>query len=242
MKALFHTSFCGSTLLASILSEVSPVLTEPSWTHDTITEKSCKIDFSKQKTKEIIKYPSALCHGIPYYNGKVVFIYRSLVEHILYLKYIRKTIVNYEYYDYFQLTKHPKLVGEKFETPVEKSIFLWLNRIMWSLEKSDVFYIHSEYFFKNKEKSTKEVCDFFDLSQPRDFGISSFHVKKAGLNHNDRYLNTSNLPVKDVVGPSYGSLRGMEAKFFPAGRETLNWIGANSNLLDPLYKKDIKVI
>ena len=75
--SIFHTSQCGSTLLATLLKEKKITYSEPPW--------SCRIDMLNILSAEdetIVKYPSfasLVCRILP---GKKVFIFRGLNDHL----------------------------------------------------------------------------------------------------------------------------------------------------------------
>jgi hypothetical protein len=85
MKLIYHTSHCGSTLLAALLSIVNQeTYSEPNIFHSAIKNGvyelnlECFIDNST-----IIKIPSGMCHSAIQYDVKKVFLYRSLEEHLV---------------------------------------------------------------------------------------------------------------------------------------------------------------
>ena len=93
--SIFHTSHCGSTLLAALLSQSLPTITEPRWSHQIKNHKS-KEDIKKHIESNLIdgqltKYSSAYTHVAPLVSGKKVFVYRKLNHHL------QKMVSNPEY-------------------------------------------------------------------------------------------------------------------------------------------------
>jgi len=82
---IFHTSHSGSTLLAYLLKNFCDVYTEPKWTHEMIDNHSSteylQENLDQYKTG-IIKFPSEFCYMAPQLNGKKIFLYRDLKNHL----------------------------------------------------------------------------------------------------------------------------------------------------------------
>ena len=80
--SIFHTSFCGSTLLACLLSKSIPTLAEPSW--------ACH-DFNNNHLDEhLVKYPSRAYQLIPNIDSKIVFLYKNFEDHLNKLESVRE--------------------------------------------------------------------------------------------------------------------------------------------------------
>lgn len=205
---IFHTSHCGSTLLSSMLSSVAKVYSEPSWTHEFF--RSHSVDFHKNLEQysddSIIKYPSGLCNFAPETEGKKVFLYRNLRNHLFHilLKY-RDYPISY-YYEYFLKYTHPKLKNLEMKSDGHKHVWLWANRFLWMLESKDVLFINTNNFLKNKQDTLGLVCNFFNLQIPTNFEFENYNVKSLKLNHNDLELCkvTPNYSHRSVIYPSYG--------------------------------------
>ena len=159
MYSIFHTSFCGSTLLACLLSKSIPTVTEPSWTHKLKVEKdlNTKLDIVNRYHTNglLVKYPSLTCDIAPHINGKKVFLYQDFKDHLKKL--------NKDYQD--------------IETK------LWTNRFLYLTSSKDVLFINSKELFSNQEDVCIKICNHFNIEyQPVNI---NFHVKEYGFNMKD---------------------------------------------------------
>jgi len=157
MYSIFHTSHCGSTLLACLLSKSIPTLTEPSWSHDIrfveSIEDKLKLVEANHKQNILVKYSSLVCDIAPHIEGKKVFLYRDYQDHINKLQPIDK----------------------------EQESLFWCFRFANLIKAKDVLFIESNYFLNNQQQVVKEVCDWFDIEYiPIEI---NFHVKQTGYNH-----------------------------------------------------------
>lgn len=163
---IFHTSNCGSTLLACMLSKSIPTLTEPKWSHE-LREKNDIFDQlnSIQKNHNdntLVKYSSLICEIMPNVDGKKVFLYNNFEDHLKKLQSITPP-------DHFNM---------RLEA-VE-----WTKRFTWACISNDVLYMQSNYFLNNRHDACKLVCDHFGIDYVPTKEID-FHVKDAGYNHQD---------------------------------------------------------
>jgi len=166
--SIFHTSHCGSTLLACMLSKSIPTLTEPDWSHDArnIEDIWEKVDFVKQHHPQetLVKYSSLICDVAPHIEGKKVFLYRNFEDHLR--KLAQGAPINFN------------IAGEAL---------FWNQRFAWAIISKNVLYLQTEYFLKNKEEAVKLVCEHFEI-QYKPVEVL-FNVKKFGYNHH-------NTPIK----------------------------------------------
>ena len=159
MYSIFHTSYCGSTLLACLLSKSVPTVTEPWWSHEIRKETNIdkKIDLHKYNHVYgmLVKYPSLTCDIAPYVNGKKVFLYRNFKDHI---KKLNSNNIQYE-------------------------SILWSSRFLSMSNSKDVLFIESNELFDNKNEVCNRVCNHFNIEyKPIDI---EFHVKQHGFNMRD---------------------------------------------------------
>lgn len=129
--SILHTSHCGSTLLACLLSKSVPTLTEPKWSHQILDQVSIlnKIKLlENHKDGYLVKYPSMTYDVYPFLEGKKVFLYREVFDHM------------------------KKLGDDSYE---------YGNRISSILQTNNVLYIETNYFLNNQTKVCQEICDFF---------------------------------------------------------------------------------
>lgn len=190
--SIFHTSHCGSTLLATLLSQSLPTVTEPHWSHQIRDHKS-KEDIQKHIESNLVdgqltKYSSAYVHVAPLVSGKKVFLYRKLNHHL------QKMASNSEYLhnnlnyveDCGKEYIHPKLKESEwgeFKSDLEKQAYYWMQRYFYMQNEQDVIFVDANELFEDPHNECQQICDFFGIKY-NPINIP-FNVKKAGLNHND---------------------------------------------------------
>ena len=157
--SIFHTSFCGSTLLACLLSKSIPTLAEPSWSGQPID----KINFDNNHLDgHLVKYPSRAYQLIPNLNSKIVFLYRNFEDHLNKLKSVR-------------------------EINRQEEAFLWALRFSYATQAKDIIFIESNYFLNNQKETCQLICDYFGIEyKPIEI---NFHVKDAGYLGKDTVIN-----------------------------------------------------
>jgi len=164
--SIFHTSHCGSTLLACLLSKSIPTITEPDWVHKAVNiqtlEEKVKFVNKHQKENILVKYASLICDVMPDVSGKKVFLYRNFEDHL------RK------------LGSHG---NPNFN--IQKEAIFWAQRFLHATISQDVLYLQTEYFLNNKEEALNQVCDHFGIEYKPTKDIN-FNVKEAGFNHRNK--------------------------------------------------------
>jgi hypothetical protein len=157
--SIFHTSRCGSTLLACLLSKSIQTLAEPSWS----CQPTENIDFEKNHKEEcLVKYPSMAYQLIPNIDSKIVFLYRNLDDHLKKLESVR-------------------------EINRQEEAFLWSSRFFFATQAEDIIFIESNYFLNNQKETCQLICDYFGIEyKPVEI---NFHVKDAGFNGKDNLIN-----------------------------------------------------
>jgi hypothetical protein len=168
MHSIFHTSHCGSTLLACMLSNSIPTITEPSWSHEArnINDLWEKVDFVKQHHPKntVVKYSSLICDVAPHIEGKKVFLYRNFEDHVKKLVDVNKD-------------------NQYFNIAYEG--MFWAQRFLWLSLSNDVLYVQTDYFLKNRHEATELVCNHLGIKYiPVDLP-EDFNAKEKGFNHND---------------------------------------------------------
>lgn len=153
--SIFHTSRCGSTLLACLLSKSIPTLAEPSWSCNPIED----IYPNKNHTDgHLVKYPSKAYQIIPHINSKIVFLYRNFDDHLKKLESVK-------------------------EINRQEEAFLWSSRFFYATQASDIIFVESNYFLNNQKETCQLICDYFGIKyNPIEI---NFHVKDAGFNGKD---------------------------------------------------------
>lgn len=225
VKQIYHTSHCGSTLLVTLLKSSIDCYSEPPWTHNVFREE---INFQEELGKyknSVIKLPSGWCCLSTKIEGKKIFLYRKLRQHLF--KILKQQKSDYvQYYDSFFIKNiHPTLKDIDFNSFQEKNVFLWANRIMWMRDANDVKWIESNHFFKNKKKVINEVCDFFDIEKISNLKLDNIHAKSIGMLHQDKKLSDVeiNFNNKIVTYPTFGVIDDAICDNSAIINELLNW-------------------
>lgn len=247
INQIFHTSHCGSTLMASLLKSSSKVYTEPSWSH-TFWDPNNRTIFNRMMKEydhgSVIKFPSPLCNYANNFPGKKVFLYRNLKRHLFKIKHLRfsyysngmKSIIN-SYYDYNIRNCHPTLKGISFEDDLKKTIFMWANKIQWILESEDVLWIESNDFFHNKKETMDKVCNHFEVPFVTDFSLANVYVKGIGMNHSDVQLDkvVPNMTNVRYLYPSFGIIHDDVCESDSEVQESMVWVKNNMGFISSNY-------
>lgn len=206
VNQIYHTSHCGSTLMATLLANSTIVYCEPPWTENILLNKNSEIP--KDFDNITIKFGSSWCPFSNNLQGKKVFLHRKLTHHLFKIKssrYIDKIISTK--YEYHLNHCHQSLKEFQFQTDLEKIAFMWLNNVQWMREVDDVLWIESNSFFENKKETIDIVCDHFKIAKVKNFELSNVYVKAFGLIGNEKAINEAEIPnlgnVKTLY-PSYG--------------------------------------
>lgn len=199
MDLIYHTSHCGSTLLAALLSSVKKnTYAEPYSAVWHTENENYFIDYAKLGPLDsLIKMPSTLCHSSVQTSEKKIFLYRTLSEHLMavFNHADRKTLTVALDYPYLEKVPHPVLRGLKCDTLLKKHVYMWANRVFWMGESTNVYWVDSNCLFLNTHEVVKDICGFFNYSQTVDFSYMELDVKRAGLNRTDSPLDT--IPIPD---------------------------------------------
>lgn len=136
--SIFHTSHCGSTLLACMLSSSVDTITEPKWSHEIrfTNNMAKKIQLIKENHKDnlLVKYSSLCTEVAPKVDGKKVFLFRNILDHL-----------------------------NKLQGDIQEAKF-WLYRWNNLLDSSDVLFLPSEQFLNDKHKTCELVCNHLRLN------------------------------------------------------------------------------
>jgi len=195
--SIFHTSHCGSTLLASMLSKSIPTLTEPSWSHRIYKQpgKTNTINFisSNLVDNTLVKYSSMYCYVAPLVGGKKIYLYRTLQSHL------EKMLSNSEYLIHNSESTIGVLKGNLHKNlgmdhssivtsgHIKAHALLWVDRYLHINDSKDLLLVSSSDFLNDKQKISKSVCDFFEIEYI-PVG-DQFNAKLSGLNHNDNPIS-----------------------------------------------------
>jgi hypothetical protein len=234
INQIYHTSHCGSTLLASLLSTIIPSYSEPSWCHQLVRGED--INFHQQIEKyenSLIKLPSTLCHFAHEMEDKKIFLYRNLKNHLFKLLTLDKNKHNYlNYYEYYLKNIHPNLEGIEFDTDEKKHVFLWANKVFWLLDSQNVFGVESNKFFLNKKEILNEICNFLELERIKNFSYENYNVKSIGLNCNDIELGKvqPDMENKRITYPSFGVIEDAVCLCDDKIMEVVGWAKDNIDI------------
>lgn len=199
INQIYHTSHCGSTLLVSLLKDVIPTYSEPFWCHQVIRHNVNFFENLQQYQNGVIKLPSGLCYFAYQTEGKKIFLYRQLKQHLFKILFENRIGYIDYYYSYFRKNIHPSLKNIEFDTIDKMNIFLWANRIMWISECPDISWINTNEFLSNKKQTLDFVCEYFEIEKVNDIGLADIHVKSIGMNHNDIELNKISPNMNDAI-------------------------------------------
>lgn len=236
INQIYHTSHSGSTLLISLLKEVTNAYSEPFWSHEVIKHNVDFFELIEQYDDGVIKLPSGLCHYAYQTEGKKIFLYRQLKQHLVkILENYRVEYIDY-YYSYFRKNIHPSLKNIEFDTIEKMNVFLWANRIMWISECPSISWINTNDFLSTKKETIDFVCDYFNLSRAKNIEFENIHVKSIGMNHNNVDLKQiqPNMDNAIRVDPDYGIISDEVCYNSPRVRQLLEWTHENLSFI-PQY-------
>ena len=221
INQIYHTSHCGSTLMATLLANSTTVYCEPPWTSSLLNGE---LEFDNGT----IKFGSGWCPFSSQLPGKKVFLYRKLKHHLFKIKsshYI-ENIISTKYEHHLKYC-HPSLKNFQFNTDLEKIAFMWLNNVQWISDVDDVLWIEANSFFKNKKETMNKVCEHFNLDKVKNYELSNVYVKSFGLIGNEKSINEVEIPnlgtVKSLY-PSFGIIDDDLCDLSPEINDLVSWI------------------
>ena len=194
MYFIFHTSYCGSTYLACLLSESIETFSEPDWSNELSKlkiEKNC-----------LVKIPSRHCYFSNKLENKKIFLYRPLKNHLSKIKNknanspdcVTMDMINNIQVMQGNLHRKTKLNGCFFNNDLLKNqTILWIDRFNWLLDTENVYFLNMKNFILNRDEELKKICNFLSIKYiPTeekiyfDVKLSDYNVKnekiKIGLN------------------------------------------------------------
>ena len=204
INQIYHTSHCGSTLMATLLAHSTTVYSEPSWTNNLIFNE--ELQLTEDFNNIVIKFGSGYCPFSNNIPGKKIFLYRKLKHHLFKIKsssYVESIILSK--YEHYLKNCHPSLNPDQFKTDLEKIAFIWLNNIQSIKDNKDVVWIESNDFLRNKKQTMDMVCDYFEIDRIKDFELSNVYVKSLGINGKDTSVNEIVLPIQGTMKTLYPS-------------------------------------
>jgi hypothetical protein len=240
---IYHTAYCGSTLMASLLAGSSTVYCEPPWTKLLLQDNQEEIldileeQFKKCEGKIVVKFQSILCFASKNFTDKKIFLHRKLIHHLFKFKSSPRLMCDDILIHKHQIHKdhcHPALKHLKFESDLEKIMFIWANIVHWMLESDNVLWVESNNFFRNKQKVMSDVCNHLELDIVTNFELSNFHVKRFNLNGNEHDINNLEIPnlgTSKSLYPSYGIIEDYMCKQYDDINELVEWSHKNMPLI-----------
>ena len=200
--SIFHTSNCGSTLLATLLRNSIETYSEPTWIDKIYLQETD--DFLKEynyakwddivkrkklshKDNTLVKYPSYASFLSNVVSGKKIFLYRDLRDHMEKIiskekgnTWFRRTSYHYEIFKLRNLFPDVNPKNDK-----QKMAFVWAHHLFDISKSQNVLFLKSNDFFLYPREIVDKVTKFFDISPVKDFDPLSFHVKKDFLRRDE---------------------------------------------------------
>ena len=234
VNQIYHTSHCGSTLMATLLANSTTVYCEPPWS-------SSLLNGELELSNVTVKFGSGWCPFSNKLSGKKVFLYRKLKHHLFKIKsshYI-DSIISTKYEHHLNHC-HPSLKKFQFKTDLEKIAFMWLNNVQWVKEVNDVLWIEANSFFENKKETMNQICNHFNLKQIKNYELSNVYVKSFGLIGNEKAINESEIPNLGTVKtlyPSYGVIEDDLCDQFSEITDLSVWVEETLNIKKQKFNK-----
>lgn len=198
-RSIFHTSFCGSSLMACMISKSLETYSEPDWLYNLEyleledTKHYCNKFY---KDNSIIKYPSFYTYLSALVKDKQVFLYRNLRKHLSKMEEASAVFDCLRGHNVTIRCLHPSLekINKANILSLKKAkdviIFNWLNIFLYMKTNKDVLFIECDSFLDSKQKTMQRVADHFEIDyKPVEI---NFDVKACGFhNHSNDPINLS---------------------------------------------------
>ena len=208
--SIFHTSQCGSTLLATLLREKKRTYAEPPWSN--------KVDMLKILSAEdetIVKYPSFASLACGVLPGKKVFIFRRLKDHLEKITSKPTAMKKHlsKFFPFYQNVRNlfPNVI---VDNDLKKLAYIWAHMYLDAYYSQNILFIDANEFFLEPIISLRKVTEFFNFAAVEDLEPLKFYVKKDFLaketqldeirpkekipfNIKDGYINTTNFSEMD---------------------------------------------
>ena len=184
---IFHTSHCGSTLLATLLKNNIKTYSEPYWSCDPYgildqTKPLC------HKDNTLIKYPSYTSFISNMIPDKKVFIFRDLQDHLEKITSKEGVMNQHLSYHYKVIRLRNIFPNIEPKNDLQKLAFIWAH-IMFDINNSqNVLPINANDLFLHPKDTVNKVTKFFNIDPVKNFDPLKFYVKKDFL-QKDEPLN-----------------------------------------------------
>ena len=206
MYSIWHTSHCGSTYLACLLSESIPTYSEPTW---------CKEDKIIEKPNCLVKYPSYEGYKVIKHGGKKVFLYRTLYSDLLKNAIKPSGIGHSVYENFFNHPFKPALL-EKYDKAVRNCTgllhqtttraYIWLNYVKYMNEAKDIIFVNSQDLFNDPNNVCRRICAFFEIEYvPVQ---ANYYDLNTTLNNCDDIIDLNKLDKSKVFVEPYDVQNG----------------------------------
>ena len=200
--SIFHTSNCGSTLLATLLRNSIETYSEPTWIDKIYLQKTDEFlreynyekwdDIVKRKKlfhkdNTLVKYPSYASFLSNVILGKKIFLYRDLRDHMEKITSQDKGNTLFRRISYhYEIFKLRNLYPDvKPKNDIQKMAFVWAHHLLDISKSQNVLFLKSNDFFLHPIEIVNKVTKFFDITPVKDFDPLSFHVKKDFLRRDE---------------------------------------------------------
>lgn len=234
INQIYHTSHCGSTLMATLLANSAVVYSEPSWAGNLLNNKD--LELTEDCNNIVVKFGSGYCPLVNNISGNKVFLYRKLKHHLFKIKSSSYTdsIISSKYEHHLN-NCHSSLNPDQFKTDLEKIAFMWLNNVQWIKENKHILWIETNSFLKNKKKTMDLVCDHFEIDRVINFELSNVYVKSLGINGKDTSVNETELPILGTMKtlyPSFGIVENDLCDQISEVNDLVLWVSENLSNID----------
>ena len=198
--SIFHTSQCGSTLLATLLKNSIKTYSEPKWATHPHTVLKTKSLYHEDNT--LIKYPSYTSFISNMIPDKKVFIFRDLQDHLEKITSKERAMnrhLSYHYKIYRERNIFPDI---ETKTDLQKLAFIWAHTIFDINNSQNVLFLNANDLFLYPRETVNKVTKFFNIDPVEDLDPLSFYVKKDFLSQNeslDKIIPSEKIPynIKD---------------------------------------------
>jgi hypothetical protein len=240
---IYHTSHCGSTLMASLLAGSSVVYSEPPWTNLLLQDNQDEIlnilekQVNQYEGKIVVKFQSSFCCLSKNFTDKKIFLYRKLIHHLFKFKFSLRLMCDDILIYKYKIHKdhcHSALKHFEFKSDLEKILFIWSNNVHWMLESDNVLWVESNNFFRDKKKVMNDVCNHLELKMITNFELSNFHVKSFNINGNEHEINKLEIPnlgTSKTLYPTYGIIEDVMCEQCDDINELIEWSHKNMPLI-----------
>ncbi len=188
--SIFHTSHCGSTLLATLLKDSIEAYCEPEWTRSLYMD-----NIYSAKDNTLVKYPSFQSMACRILSGKKIFLFRKIKDHLEKITQ-KKHIVDRHLNQYYPICLGRNLFPNiEVDNDLKKLAFIWAHRYLDAYFSQEVLTIDANDFFLEPEKIVNQVTKFCNIKSVENFDALNFYVKKD-YNHTETTLSKVQPSIK----------------------------------------------